>query len=234
VSDSGVRLVALLPELLGTYGDGGNLLVLRQRLAWRGIPHEVTSVAVGSPVPATGDLYLLGGGEDDAQVIGLQELRGSALRDTVLAGAQLLAVCAGLQLAGRSFVGADGTVHEGLGLLDLHSDRLDTRAVGEVVVDADPALCLPLLTGFENHRGRTRLGSGTRALGQVMSGVGNGEDGSEGAYDDRVVATYLHGPVLARNPALADLLLTRVLGHPLEPLDDSEHDLLRSSLLPRS
>jgi CobQ-like glutamine amidotransferase family enzyme len=234
MSDSAVRLVALLPELLGTYGDGGNLLVLSQRLAWRGIPHQVTSVSLGEQVPVAGDLYLLGGGEDEAQVIGLAQLRASRLRDTVEAGANLLAVCAGLQLAGHSFVGADGTVHEGLGLLDLTSDRLSSRAVGEVVVQPDPALHLPLLTGFENHQGRTRLGSGLRALGRTSLGVGNGDEGREGAYDDRVVATYLHGPVLARNPALADLLLTRVVGHPLEPLDDADHDALRSSLLPRS
>lgn len=233
MTDSTVRLVALFPELLGTYGDGGNLLVLQSRLRWRGLPCEVTTVGLDEPVPATGDLYLLGGGEDDAQLIGLDQLRRSVLRDAVLGGAYAFGVCAGLQLLGSSFSGSDGVVHEGLGLLDLHSDRLDVRAVGEAVVTPDPALGLPLITGFENHRGRTRLGPRTRALGQVSSGIGNGsDDGSEGAYDDRVLATYLHGPVLARNPALADLLLARVLGHGLEPLDDSEHDELRSSLLP--
>jgi CobQ-like glutamine amidotransferase family enzyme len=234
MSDSPLRLVALFPELLGTYGDGGNLLVLQRRLLWRGLPCELTIVRLDEPVPATGDLYLLGGGEDDAQLIGLDQLRRSALRDAVLGGAHVFGVCAGLQLLGGSFVGADGTVHEGLGLLDLRSDRLDERAVGEAVVTPDPVLALPLLTGFENHRGRTVLGPGGRALGQVTQGIGNGDGGAEGAYDDRVLATYLHGPVLARNPALADLLLSRVLGHALEPLDDTEHDALRSSLLPLS
>lgn len=232
MSPSAVRLVALLPELLGTYGDGGNLVVLQRRLEWRNIAHEVTQVGLGDPVPLHGDLYLLGGGEDEAQVIALDQLRQSGLRDAVVSGAHLFGVCAGLQLLGTSFIGADETRHEGLGLLDLHSERLEVRAVGEVVVRPDPTLELPLITGFENHRGSTVLGSATRALGRVVSGVGNGTaDGVEGAYDDRVLATYLHGPVLARNPALADLILERVCGHPLTALPDEAHDMLRRERL---
>jgi CobQ-like glutamine amidotransferase family enzyme len=233
VTESVVRLVSLFPELLGTYGDGGNVLVLQRRLQWRGLGWEQTVVSPGDPVPVSGDLYVLGGGEDTAQLRVLEHLRGSPLRQAVEDGASLFAVCAGLQLVGTSFVGADEVVHEGLGLLDLHSDRLAVRAVGEVLSRPDPELALPVLTGFENHQGRTVLGPGVRALGQVVRGVGNGSQSAEGAYDGKVVATYLHGPVLARNPALADLLLSRVLGQPLEPLDDSAHDLLRQSLLTR-
>ena len=232
MSASSLRLIALFPELLGTYGDGGNLLVLQRRLQWRSIPHQLTVVALNDPVPMGGDLYLLGGGEDDAQLIALEQLRRSRLSEAIQSGSHLFGVCAGLQLLGRSFIGSDDTVHEGLGLLDLRSERLVIRAVGEVVVRPDETLGLPLLTGFENHAGRTSLGSAVRPLGVVMTGVGNGTpEGVEGAYDERVLATYLHGPVLARNPALADLLLSRVLRQPLEDLDDSVHEALRNDLL---
>lgn len=225
-----VRAVALYPELLGTYGDGGNVLVLQQRLRWRGLGCEVVTVPLSSPVPRGGDLYILGGGEDDAQIAALTALRSSPLVDAVEAGGQVLAVCAGLQLLGRSFSTASGNEHEGLGLLDVTTDRLVTRAVGEVT--AAPELAgLPLLSGFENHAGRTVLGSTARPLARVVHGTGNGNDAAEGAVTDQVVATYLHGPVLARNPDLADLLLQRVLGMPLAPLDVPAHDRLREQLL---
>lgn len=214
--------VALLyPELLGTYGDSGNALVLRQRLRWRGLPVRVLDVALGRPVPAAADLYVLGGGEDEAQLRALAELRASGvLTAAVERGTPVLAVCAGLQLLGRSLTGPDGTVHPGLGLLDLATGRLPRRAVGEVEVRPDAALGLPVLTGFSNHAGSTVLGPAAQPLGTVVSGPGNtGPGGVDGAVQGSVLATYLHGPVLARNPALADLLLSRALGQPLAPLD---------------
>lgn len=226
------QLVAIYPELLGTYGDGGNLLVLQRRLEWRGIDCQVTSLGIGDPLPPSADLYVLGGGEDAAQAIALEHLRRTGLQAAVGAGAHVFAVCAGLQLLGHSFLGSDGARHDGLGLLDLTSGRLTTRAIGEVVVDPDPLLGLPKITGFENHLGSTTLGPACRPLGTILTGAGNdGVSRQEGAYQGTVFATYLHGPVLARNPALADLVLERSLQTTLEPLDRPAHDALRDDRL---
>src|SRR5512135_450201 len=222
--DSAVRIALVYPELLGTYGDGGNAAVLAQRLRWRRLPVEVVPVPAGDPVPQGCDIYLLGGGEDEPQVLAAEGLRrDSSLERAVVSGAVVLAVCAGYQVLGRAFPGADGRLHDGLGLLDVETRRsfdppdqpVPPRAVGDLVVDPDPALGLPVLLGYENHGGRTaRVPQGRgRPLGTVRSGVGNGTpDHSDGMIDGRVIATYLHGPVLAQNPAFADLLLTWVYG----------------------
>ncbi len=221
-----LRIAVLFPELLGTYGDGGNAVVLRQRLRWRGLAVQVLEVALGDPVPDSADLYVLGGGEDEAQLRALEALHAShALARAVDRGVPVLAVCAGLQLLGSRLTDRAGAERAGLGLLDVTTDRLPARAVGEVRVRPDPALGLPVLAGFTNHAGRTVLGPGARPLGTVLSGAGNTgpattrADGVEGAQQGSVVATYLHGPVLARNPALADLLLERALGEALAPLE---------------
>ncbi|MBK9180423.1 MAG: glutamine amidotransferase [Acidimicrobiales bacterium] len=230
---SAVRIALLVPELLGTYGDNGNALVLERRLTWRGIPAEVLRVEGGAPLPSEADLYLLGGGEDRPQILACEELAASAVLPRVVdRGAAVFGVCAGFQLLGRSFPGADGAPRPGLGLLDARTRRGDgPRAVGEVVVSPQVASGLPLLTGFENHGGVTELGPGVTPLGTVLAGVGNGAGrGDEGAVAGRVIGTYLHGPVLARNPALADLLLSFVVG-PLDPLDDADVDALRAERL---
>ncbi len=228
-----VSIALLYPELLGTYGDGGNATVLAQRLRWRNIPAEVVDVHAGEAIPSGCQIYVMGGGEDAPQALAAHELRsGSALVDAVEAGSAVLAVCAGLQVLGQRFTGEDGKAHEGLGLLDCETHRDDgARRVGEVVVVPHADLGLPDLTGYENHGGVTILGPTARPLGQVVVGHGNaGGDGTEGIVNGRVVGTYLHGPVLARNPALADYLLASVLG-PLEPIDDSEVDALRKERL---
>lgn len=224
-----VGIAVLYPELLGTYGDGGNAAVLAGRLRWRGIESEVVEVTAGDPVPAGCQLYLMGGGEDGPQTLAVRELEASgALPSAVDGGAAVLAVCAGYQVLGREFGGAGGTPHPGLGLLDCATARgKGPRRVGEVVVEPDRDLGLPTLTGYENHAGVTTLGPGATPLGQVLVGHGNDAgDGTEGIVSGRVVGTYLHGPVLARNPALADLLLAWVVG-PLDPLDDAETEALR-------
>lgn len=224
-----VSIALLYPELLGTYGDGGNALVLAQRLRWRGIAAEIVDVTAGEVVPVSCQLYLMGGGEDGPQALAVRDLRASrALQRSVDRGATVLAVCAGLQILGRQFVGPGGRPHAGLGLLDCATDRgQGPRRVGELVVEPRPDLGLPTLTGYENHAGITSLGPDAQPLGHVLVGHGNDHgDGSEGVVSGHVVGTYLHGPVLARNPALADLLLSWVVG-PLEPLDDPEVDALR-------
>lgn len=228
-----VAIALLYPELLGTYGDGGNAVVLAQRLRWRGIAAEIVDVHAGEPIPRSCQVYLMGGGEDAPQTLASHELRSSpALPDAVEAGSAVLAVCAGLQVLGNTFAGEDGVSHEGLGLLDCQTHRDDgPRRVGEVVVAPDPDLGLPDLTGYENHGGVTTLGPAARPLGKVVVGHGNdGGDGTEGIVTGKVVGTYLHGPVLARNPALADHLLSSVLG-PLDPLDEPEVLALRNERL---
>jgi CobQ-like glutamine amidotransferase family enzyme len=227
-----IAIAGLYPELLGTYGDGGNVEVLAQRLRWRGVDVETVTVAAGEPVPESCDLYVLGGGEDGPQTLAAQELAASgALNRAVDRGAAVLAVCAGFQVLGTTFVGPDGRPHAGLGLLDCTTRRgSGRRRVGEIVVTPE-AFPLPQLTGYENHQGVTRLGSGCRPLGRVVSGNGNDSgDRSEGAVDGKVIGTYLHGPVLARNPALADLLLSWAAGT-LAPLDDTEVEELRDERL---
>lgn len=233
VPGDAVTVVLLYPELLGTYGDGGNALVLAQRLRWRGRSAEIVEVTAGEPVPESGQIYLMGGGEDGPQALAARELIASrALHRAVEGGAALLAVCAGFQVVGHRFVGPDGEPHTGLGLLDCITSRdAGARRVGEVVADPDPSVDVPRLTGYENHQSVTTLGPGVRPLGRVVVGAGNDTgDGSEGAVAGRVVGTYLHGPVLARNPALADHLLASVVGD-LEPLDDAEADVLRKERL---
>ena len=231
-ADSTVRVVVVHPDLLGTYGDGGNGTILVRRLGWRGLPAELVEAPSGRPVPASADIYCLGGGEDSPQAESAAELAaGDALGQAVQAGAAVLAVCAGFQLVGHRFAAA-GRIVDGLGLIDVETVKgTGRRPVGELVVEPSPGLGLPRLTGYENHGGRTLLGPGVSPLGQVLTGIGNGGgDGTEGAVAGRVVATYMHGPVLARNPALADRVLESVVG-PLAPLDDAEADDLRTERL---
>jgi hypothetical protein len=228
VSPPALRVAVVFPDLLGTYGDGGNGLILARRAEWRGLDVELVQAVSDAPVPDA-DIYCLGGGEDGPQVRAARTLiDDGTLSARVAAGAVVLAVCAGFQVVGRHFPGASGEAHEGVGLLDVETVKgAGPRAVGEVVAEVVGLPEMPALTGFENHGGVTARSVGTGALGQVSAGVGNG-DGSEGAVAGRVVGTYLHGPVLARNPALADVLLSWALDDaPLAPLDDRAAESLR-------
>ncbi|MHB2022531.1 MAG: type 1 glutamine amidotransferase [Mycobacteriales bacterium] len=216
--DSEMGVVLVYPSLLGTYGDGGNARVLAQRALWRGQRARVIEVGVDEALPESADLFVLGGGEDTAQSLAVARLAADGTLGRVTA--PIFAVCAGFQILGRDFLDASGRMQPGLGLLDVSTGRLPgQRAVGELLVEPFEA-GIGTLTGYENHGGRTRLGPAARPLARVVVGTGNG-DGTEGARQDRVVATYLHGPALARNPGLADYLLSLVLG-PLPALEDSE------------
>jgi CobQ-like glutamine amidotransferase family enzyme len=210
---SAVRIAVVYPELLGTYGDGGNAVILAQRLRWRGVDAEPITVELGRSVPSSCDVYVLGGGEDAPQALASAELaRSGALPAAVDQGAAVLAVCAGLQVVGREFL-AGGAVHPGVGLVDVRTTRaLPRRAVGELLVRPHVELGLPVLSGYENHAGATELGAGVRPLGWVQAGIGNGDGAGDGVIVGRVLGTYLHGPVLARNPEVADLLLSWVIG----------------------
>ncbi|QRI76387.1 MULTISPECIES: glutamine amidotransferase [Rhodococcus] len=234
MSESTVRIGLVLPDVMGTYGDGGNALVLRQRLRMRGQDAEVVSINLTDPVPESLDLYTLGGAEDSAQRLATRHLqRHPGLQRAVERGAPVLAICAAIQVLGNWYQTSAGERVDGVGLLDVTTAPRQTRAIGEVVTTPlVEGLRLPL-TGFENHRGGTTLGPAARALGRVTRGVGNGVgDGVEGVVQGSVVGTYMHGPVLARNPELADLLLTRALGvDSLPPLDLPEVEQLRRERL---
>ncbi len=230
-TDSELRIVWVYPDLLSTYGDRGNLLILAQRARLRGIPVRTEEIRTDEAIPAEADVYLLAGGEDAPQTLAAERmLADGGLRRAVEHGAIVFAVCAGYQLVGSAFA-ARGRQYAGLDLFDLSSDRGPSRAVGELAGPVDSALGLPLLTGFENHGGRTHLGPGVRPLATVSVGVGN--DGrTEGAWTKGFVGTYAHGPALSRNPALADLVLRWATGRDaLDPLDDTWHDKLRNERL---
>ena len=229
--DTVVRIALLYPTVLGLYGDRGNALVLAHRAVRRGIAAEIIDIAPGDKVPEQADVYLVGGGEDIAQTTACELLAADgALTRAVARSAPILAVCAGYQILGNEFA-AGGRQVPGLGLLDIVTRPRPTRAVGELV--AEPiAPDLPVLTGYENHGGGTTLGPGLTALARVRTGHGNGVgDGTEGVRHGRIIGTYCHGPALARNPALADLVLSWIVGEPLGALDDPTVDALRSERL---
>ena len=223
-----LTIAHLFPELLNLYGDGGNIITLTKRCQWRGIPVEVMPVHFGEkPSFAEVDLVFIGGGSDREQKIVCEQLRavGSELRSYVADDGVLLAVCGGYQLLGHNYLMGDEEL-EGLSLVDLHTDRGVPRLIGNVMVES-PLVAEPIV-GYENHGGRTYLGSGVESLGRVVHGHGNnGASGEEGCRYRNVVGTYIHGPLLPKNPGLADWLLERALARAtgeavaLAPLDDS-------------
>ena len=244
-----LRICHLYPDLLNLYGDRGNIAVLVRRARWRGIAVEVAEVTAGAPLRAGAyDLYFIGGGEDRQQVLAARDLqsgKGEALREAVEAGAVLLAVCGGYQLMGHFYRPAEGADLPGVGLLDLttiHPGKRRPRLIGNIVVRWEPpAPGKPsTLVGFENHGGRTRLGPGARPLGRVLAGGGNnGEDGTEGAVYRHAFGTYLHGPLLPKNPWFADHLIALALRRrhgeaPLDPLDDGPEAAAHQAALKRT
>jgi CobQ-like glutamine amidotransferase family enzyme len=232
-----IRIGLVYPQLLGTYGDRGNADVLAWRLRRRGHRTQVVELPAPRAIPAGLDAYLLGGGEDLNQAVAVELLRGRpgrGLRAALAAGAPALAVCGSLQLLGDSYLDAAGRRQPGLRLLDLETVASGPRCVGEVVARMPDGA---LLTGFENHGGRTRLGPTAEPLAGVLQGHGNnGEDHTEGARRGNLLATYLHGPILARNPALADAIASTMLqrrGEPtaLPPIDPDPGQLLHDARL---
>lgn len=227
-----VRIGLVLPDVMGTYGDGGNAVVLRQRLLLRGIPAEIVEITLAEPVPESLDLYTLGGAEDYAQRLATRHLiRYPGLQRAAERGAPVLAICAAIQVLGHWYETSAGERVDGVGLLDVTTSPQESRTIGEVVATPLLAGLSAPLTGFENHRGGTVLGPDASPLSAVTKGAGNkAGDGYDGAVQGSVVATYLHGPCLARNPELADLLLSKVVGD-LPPLELPEVDELRRERL---
>ncbi len=231
-SDSAVRIGLVLPDVMGTYGDGGNSVVLRQRLRLRGIDAEIVEITLDDTVPAELDLYTLGGAEDYAQRLATKHLiRHPGLQQAVSRCAPVLAICAAIQVLGQWYETSTGERVAGVGVLDLTTSPQPERTIGEVA--SNPLLdgLTEPMTGFENHRGGTVLGADARPLAAVTKGAGNrAGDGIDGAVQGSVIASYMHGCCLARNPELADYLLAQVVG-PLAPLELPEVTLLRQERL---
>ncbi len=227
-----IRVGHLYPEYLNIYADRGNIAVFARRASARGHELRVDPVTLETPLkPGSHDLLYVGGGQDREQAMIAPDLaaRGSAIRAAVDGGTALLAVCGGYPLLGRGYRGRDGSWLEGAGLFPHETLAGETRMIGDVLLESTlPEAPGRTIAGFENHAGRTVLDAGAEPLGRVVAGYGNdGASGLEGCRVGRAVGTYLHGPLLPRNPWLADLLLAWALAHatggdpePLPPLPD--------------
>ena len=248
-SEPPVVIAHMLPDLLNLYGDGGNVRILEQRLRWRGIPVEVRRIQHGEAVDFSQvDLVFMGGGPDREQKLASEQLL--AMRDELAAYVEgdgpLLAICGGYQILGRQWLWGDELV-PGLGLIDMEPRRPGTsadRLIDNLVLES-PLAAHPVV-GYENHAGRTYLGEGVEGFGRVVSSCGHGnndDDRVEGARYKNVVGTYSHGPLLSKNPEVADWLLARALerraertGTPaadLAPLDDSAELAANASMVKR-
>ena len=232
-----IRVAHLYPAYLNIYADRGNIAVLERRAAARGHSLVVDPITLETATQeGAHDLYYVGGGQDREQAMIAPDLaaRSDALRSAVRDGAALLAVCGGYQLLGRGYRGRDGSWMPGAGLFPHETVAGEQRMIGDVLLESTlPEAPSTTIAGFENHAGRTLLDEGAEPLGRVVAGYGNdGSSGYEGARVGRAIGTYLHGPLLPRNPWLADLLLSWALAHatggepaPLAPLaDELEHE----------
>ena len=229
-----LRVCALYPELMNIYADRGNIAVLRARCEWRGLGFELSAASLGAAVdPGAHDLFYMGGGQDRDQAAVARDMvatKREALNAAADRGAVVLAVCGGYQLLGSSYEMEDEEL-PGIGLVDLRTVREPgPRLIGNCAIEADLGTGPRIVAGFENHGGRTYLGSDARPLGRVLSGHGNnGSDGFEGVRRGNVIGTYLHGPLLPKNVWLADRLIELALGIELEPLDDTLEEAAHAS-----
>jgi lipid II isoglutaminyl synthase (glutamine-hydrolysing) len=241
-----IQICHLYPDLLDLYGDRGNIMALSARSRWRGIETVVHNVSLGEPLDFQSlDILFIGGGSDREQNLLVQDLmkRENELKAAIEDGLVVLTICGGYQLLGQYYQTADETRIPGLGILDLWTVAGSKRLIGNVIVDCTeiPFLTpkLSTLVGFENHSGKTFLGEGVHPLGKVLHGNGNnGENGEEGVRYKNVFGTYLHGPLLPKNPHFADLLLglalsRRGFSHPLSTLDDTLEEMAHQSVVQR-
>lgn len=238
-----LKICHLYPDMMNLSCDRGNLICMEKRLQWRNIDAEIISAGMGEVLDAEAfDLIFIGNGQPFAQPLLLEDARqnkAEGLRIAAENGVPVLAVDGGYELLGKTYETADGQKFEGLGILDVQTKCCEKRLVGNCAFACEDLGITAV--GFENHAGHTTLGSGVKPLGTVLSGFGNnGEDGTEGARYKNVFASYAHGSLLPKNPALCDhiigIALNRKYGEvTLTPLDDTleenAHDYMENRLL---
>lgn len=227
----------LYPKQMNIYGDTGNVLVLAKRLEWRGIHFEVIPIGAGDEIPSSVDILVSGGGQDQGQIQVEADLQTKKSQLHALAedGVSMLVICGTYQLFGHRFVTGKGNELRGISLLDVETFAGEERLIGNIAIESAHGV----LVGYENHSGKTYLGKGSQALGSVVLGAGNnGEDGTEGARSHNVIGTYLHGPILPKNPQLADELIRQAMLRKfgkadLQPLEDSLENRAKDTALTR-
>ena len=223
--DRSIEIVHLYPKDMNIYGDTGNVQVLKMRLKWRGIGAKVTMVETGQPIPQSADIIVAGGGQDKGQILVQDDLQSKRIDLNAMAkdGVVMFVVCGTYQLFGHRFITHLDESILGIGVFDAETIAGQTRHIGNILIKTPYGE----LIGYENHSGNTMLANGQKPLGTVISGIGNNDkDKTEGAIVHNVFGTYLHGPLLPKNPALADELLRRALVRKygdamLDGLDDS-------------
>ncbi len=226
----------LYPELMSTYGDRGNIIVLTKRAEWRGIKVKVERISIGSKIEGlrSSDLIFMGGAQDTQQEIVNKDLfsvKGKALKEKIEEGIPGLYICGAYQFLGRYYKTADGKKLPGLGIFPAYTENPGTsRLIGNVIIERDGQE----IVGFENHGGRTYLEDNSIAFGKVIKGHGNnGKDKTEGIIYKNSIGSYLHGPILPKNPELADWLISKALGIELGPLNDTLENKAKTTIVNR-
>ena len=238
-----LKICHMYPDVLNLYGDRGNVMCMTRRLRWRGIEASVTRLPIGDRLPLSGfDLVFIGGGQDFEQQVLLDDLhRGKdrEIKSAIEDGIPFLTICGGYQMLGSYYETYDGQRCDFIGALDLYTVGAVQRMIGNYSFRCEDSAGGSVVVGFENHSGKTWLGSGVEPLGKVLSGFGNnGQDGTEGAHYKNVFGTYSHGPLLPKNPAFCDHLLLTALERKygkaeLAPLDDDAELLAHDEMCRR-
>ncbi len=226
-----LKICHLYPDILNLYGDQGNIICMKKRLEWRNIDCSITEVSIGETADFTDfDIFFIGGGQDFEQEILLGDLAGGKadeIKAAVADGRTFLTICGGYQMLGSYYRTWDGQMCEFIGAVDYYTVGAKDRMIGNFMYKCGAESGGSTVVGFENHSGKTFLGAGVSPLGTILSGYGNnGEDGTEGVRYNNVFGTYSHGPVLPKNPQLADFILKTALSRKyssfdFEPLDDT-------------
>ena len=207
-----ITLIQLYPKDMNLYGDWGNTLVLKKRLEWRGFSVEIIDHNPGDATDfSTGDIFVGGGGQDAGQLAIQDDLlsRGEELKTLANDGVPMLLICGMYQLFGRQFVTNDGSVIRGIGVLPVETTAGEERLIGNITLESER---FGTIVGYENHSGQTFLDDTVQPLGKVVRGAGNNNtDGTEGVQFNNVIATYLHGSLLPKNPTIADFLIAKAL-----------------------
>ncbi len=233
-----IRIAHLYPDMLNLYGDRGNIIALTNRLEARGIEAQTEAITMGKSFNADDfDILFIGGGQDFEQDVLLDDLKKGKdveINKAIHGGTAMLAICGGYQMLGKYYKTYDGNMLEYMGALDFYTEGKPERMIGNYAYTTKEGI---EVVGFENHSGRTYLGSGVEPLGTVIKGYGNnGEDGTEGVRFKNTFGTYSHGPVLPKNPQLADLLIAKAIENKygkteLAPLDDTLEDKAREQVM---